>query len=215
MPPKPKFTREQVINAAYELAAESGIDTVVAREVAKKLNTTTTPIFTYFDSMDALKNEVRERAIIECAEYLRGSIKYYPAFKEFGLRWIRYAKNNPHLYSLIFFDKGSRTVFDKDISKELSDTRSLMIDEIVATFGINREDSGVLFDNMYIFAQGIASMIIFDVYDFPEEELSKRFTTISASYVAASKIMDGNLIEKQIKYMMDNSSRMPILKEEV
>ena len=48
MPPKPKFTREQLVDAAFELVREQGVDALVARELAKRLNTTTTPIFTFF-----------------------------------------------------------------------------------------------------------------------------------------------------------------------
>ena len=39
MPPRPKYTREEIIRAAYELTREKGIDAVAAREVGKRLNT--------------------------------------------------------------------------------------------------------------------------------------------------------------------------------
>ena len=43
MPPKPKYTKEEIVNAAYELTREKGIDAVVAREVGKRLHLRKTP----------------------------------------------------------------------------------------------------------------------------------------------------------------------------
>ena len=37
MPPKPKYTREEIVNAAFEMTREGGIQSVVARELGKKL----------------------------------------------------------------------------------------------------------------------------------------------------------------------------------
>ena len=62
MPPKPKYTKEEIIQAAFELTREKGIDAVVAREVGKRLNTSSSPIFTVWSSMEQLKGEVRQLA---------------------------------------------------------------------------------------------------------------------------------------------------------
>ena len=48
MPPKPKYTRDEVIQAAFELTEAKGILNVTARDVGRRLGTTPTPIFTYF-----------------------------------------------------------------------------------------------------------------------------------------------------------------------
>ena len=59
LPPKPKFTKDEITNAALTVAREKGIGAVSAREVAVVLGTSTRPIFTYYHTMDELKKEVR------------------------------------------------------------------------------------------------------------------------------------------------------------
>ena len=86
MPPKARFTREKIEDAAYQLTREKGLEAVAAREVAKSMGMTVTPIFTYFAGMDELKSCVKDRARREFVDYLRGSLDYFPAFKEFGMR---------------------------------------------------------------------------------------------------------------------------------
>ena len=44
LPPKPKFTKEEITNAALTVAREKGIAAVSAREVALVLGTSTRPI---------------------------------------------------------------------------------------------------------------------------------------------------------------------------
>lgn len=46
MPPKVRFTKERIEEAAYQLTKERGFEAIAAREVARSLGMTVTPIFT-------------------------------------------------------------------------------------------------------------------------------------------------------------------------
>ena len=52
MPPKAKYTREEIIDKAFEMTRKNGIDSVVARELGKELGTSSSPIFTAFKNME-------------------------------------------------------------------------------------------------------------------------------------------------------------------
>ena len=39
MPPRPKFTRDELIKGALELAREGGLEAIVARNLGNKMNT--------------------------------------------------------------------------------------------------------------------------------------------------------------------------------
>ena len=102
MPPKPKYTKEAIVNAAYELTREKGIDAVVAREIGKRLNTSASPIFTVWNSMEKLREDVWRLAKQKYQEYMADIFDYTPAFKEFGMRWVGFAAEEPNLYRLLF-----------------------------------------------------------------------------------------------------------------
>ena len=59
MPPKVKFSREEILSAAYELVRKNGKDALSARSLASALGVSTAPIFTAFESIDALTDAVR------------------------------------------------------------------------------------------------------------------------------------------------------------
>ena len=48
MPPKAKVTKDMIIDAAFEVARESGVENINARTVAKKLNCSTQPVMYHF-----------------------------------------------------------------------------------------------------------------------------------------------------------------------
>ena len=58
MPPIPKYTKEEITLIAFNMVKEKGYDMLTARDLAKKLGTSTRPIFTAFENMDALKKEI-------------------------------------------------------------------------------------------------------------------------------------------------------------
>lgn len=62
MPPKVKFRKEEIVQAALDVARVKGADGVTARDIAAQLGVSTRPIFTYFNTMDEVKTAVRQAA---------------------------------------------------------------------------------------------------------------------------------------------------------
>ena len=75
MPPKSKFTREEIINAALMIATEKDISSVTARAIGEKLNSSARPIFTVFKSMEEVTAEVKKAAKTIYNEYIKEVLK--------------------------------------------------------------------------------------------------------------------------------------------
>ena len=54
MGPKVKFTREQIIDAAFEIARTEGIDSITMRKIAEKMGSSVAPIYVNFNNVDEL-----------------------------------------------------------------------------------------------------------------------------------------------------------------
>ena len=91
MPPKPKFTKEEIVFAAKEIVREKGLSALTAREVAEKLGSSPRPIFTVFRNMKELQEAVSESAMRDFNARLRRAADFTPAFKEVGMQMIRFA----------------------------------------------------------------------------------------------------------------------------
>lgn len=62
MPPKTIFTKEQLIDAAFEITNEEGFDSITIRRVAKMLNNSIAPIYANFKDVNKLKSEVVKKS---------------------------------------------------------------------------------------------------------------------------------------------------------
>ena len=55
MPPKPKITKEMILTAVLKITQEIGFEAVNASSIAERLQCSTRPIFTCYESMEELK----------------------------------------------------------------------------------------------------------------------------------------------------------------
>lgn len=117
MPPKPKFTVEEVLDAALAIVRESGEEALTARSLGTALNSSTRPLFTLFDSMDDLKNRLAEGPVRELFwRYYEGFSSTGPAFKRFGLMLVSFAADEPNLFRFLFISDHGKDLSLKDWS---------------------------------------------------------------------------------------------------
>lgn len=192
MPPKARFTRERIEEAAYQLAKEKGFEAIAAREVAKSLGMTVTPIFTYFSGMEELKIAVRDRVRREFEDFLRGSLDYFPAFKEFGARWMRYAAENPNFYRLLVASGEPLGSVD-DLLYLIRDTVDPITQEIADTFSISQKDARGILRHMVIYANGLCSFLMQESCTMTVEELSDSSSQVCLALAARARLLDGSL----------------------
>ena len=55
MPPKVKFTKDEIVAAALRVARTKGAADVTTRDIGAELGVSTRPIFTYFNTMDEVR----------------------------------------------------------------------------------------------------------------------------------------------------------------
>ena len=102
MPPKAKFSRQEIIEAAVRITREKGINAVTAREVGAVLGVSSRPLFTYFDTVDALKREVYVYAKNVYKEYVANGLKMDIPALGVGQQYLKFAREDPELYKYLF-----------------------------------------------------------------------------------------------------------------
>jgi AcrR family transcriptional regulator len=104
LPPRTRYTRPLILDAALALTRAEGIDALSARSVAGALGCSTAPIFTHFASMEALHEAVLDAAIDHFVAAIEGPAQAEdpdPLFAA-GLGWLRFAAEEPRLYEALF-----------------------------------------------------------------------------------------------------------------
>lgn len=104
MPPACRFTREQIVAAALAITRERGFDAVTARAIADTLHSSSKVIFSAFSGMDDLLAATIDAADAQyraySADFVRDSAD--PPYKAVGTAYIRFARNEPNLFQLLY-----------------------------------------------------------------------------------------------------------------
>ncbi len=173
MPPKFKFTKEEIINNALAIVREGGASALTARALGERLGASSKPIFGQFQSMEELQREVMNAANALYEEYLKTDMSEgrYPPYKASGMAYIRFASEERELFKLLFMR--DRT------GEEIPDGREELkpiIDIIVKNLGICEEDAYMLHLQMWIYVHGIATMIATSYLNWDTEFVSHSLT---------------------------------------
>ena len=188
MPPKFKFKREEIVEAAVNLTRRGGVDAVTARGIAGELGVSTQPIFTCFKNMEEAKGEVRIYAEKLCHSYLKKGVEAPIPFFGFGMAYIRFAKEESELYKILFInpDKKGESMLDT-----LSGILSIVINSIEKTYRFNEKESKRLFRDLWLAAHSIATLCVGGICPFSDEEIAKILTGFSVSICKSIKEIKG------------------------
>lgn len=173
MPPKAKYTREEIISKAFEMTRQKGIDAVVARELGKELGTSSSPIFTAFKNMEELQKEVRKVAMREFEAYVRDAVNYTPAFKYVGLKMIEFAMKEPKLFQLLYMREHDGSQTYAMLIEELGDTVEVCIELIRKDYGLTRAEAEMVFRQVWLHTFGICVLVAGRVCRMTPEEISE------------------------------------------
>ena len=172
MPRKALFSKEEIIEKAFQLVREKGQEALTARELGTCLGTSSRPIFTLFNSMDEVRNEIREKAREYFNEYMSDALNYTPAFKEYGKRIVLFAHTEKHLFQLIFLAPEAK-------SNGVDQVAMTCLDAMTRDYQISQEDSMLLLGQCWTFACGLATLIMTGALDYDEamvnEALGRQF----------------------------------------
>ena len=188
MAPKNKYTKDEMIAAAVNVVRKKGIGGLTAKTMAEELGTSTQPVFTYFSSMDELKGEVRVSAERIYSEYaLKGLGKKVPFFG-FGVQYIKFAKEEPELYRLIFLTPSDGKNGALEAMRHSCGEVSGWLERI---YNISREQAERYFRDMWLVVHSIATLSVTGGCPYSDDEIGKILTGFSVSLCMAIKEIDG------------------------
>ncbi len=159
MPPIPKISKKMILEKGMLIIQSEGIENLNVRNIANKLNCSTQPIMYYYKNMDILKEELYNRADEYHSNYLMMIEQNKNPLLGIGLRYIKFAVEERNLFKFLFqSDKFSKFNF-KDLINNNEKELDAIFEVIQKVANLTRAQSKNLFENIFISAHGIASLI--------------------------------------------------------
>lgn len=187
MPPKSKFTKKEIVAAALEIVEKQGEEALTARSLGAALGSSARPIFTVFESMEEVQEEVISAAKQIYAQCVAKGLEETPAFKGVGKAYINFAAERPRLFRLLFMKEAQKVPDLKNVLISLEDGYDKILGSIEESYGFGEDTALKLYRHMWIYSHGIAVLIVTGVCAFSAEEISDMLTEVCSSLIIKYK----------------------------
>lgn len=173
MPKKPTTTKEAMIEGAFRLIREKGHEFLTARNLAASLGCSTQPIMYQFPNLDVLRDLAYRKADAFHSEYILAG----GDLLEIGLRYIRFAEEEPRLFRFLF-QSGRFAGFSlEDLIRapEMADLLSAMC----AEEGLDADSAVAFFEPLVAVVHGYASLIANNAMNYDPEAIRRALVLIA------------------------------------
>lgn len=178
MPPRAKFTKEQIVNAALDMIRENGTSELTARALGKRLGSSACPIFTVFDNMEEVLTETVQAAKALYNSYVEEGLKAMPAFKGVGMQYLNFAVREPKLFQLLFMTEQTQNPTMENVLPVIDDNYPVILKSVKECYDLTQYDAEKLYRHLWVYTHGIAALIATNMCTFTPEETGKMLTEV-------------------------------------
>jgi AcrR family transcriptional regulator len=153
MPPKFKFTREQIIDTAFDIVREKGWDCLTTRLLAEKLGSSARPIYSYFSFMAELEEEIVKKGVDLLYTYMIKKRTDNP-WHDHGIGYVLFAMEEKCLFRSINDEK--HLFLYKKYGDVIWDTLTATLSDYLPFQGLSEEQVYQIQLHRWLFAHGLA-----------------------------------------------------------
>ena len=187
MPPKAKFTREEIIDAAFEIVRREGAEALTARSLGARLFSSPRPIFTVFKSMDEVQSEVERKGRRLYESYEDADMGRGNAFKGSGIGYIRFAADEPKLFQLLFMKEMKEVPNPEKVLQRLDGYYEKILSAVEREYGFDRKTAERVYLHMWLYSHGIAVALATKICTFTSGQISDMLTDVCSGLIAKIK----------------------------
>ncbi|CAM3517506.1 MULTISPECIES: TetR/AcrR family transcriptional regulator [Paenibacillus] len=185
MAPKPKFTKQDIILAAFDIARAEGLDSVSIRKVADRLGCSIAPIYVNFADAEELLQRVVEHALHVAKQMITGQRTGQP-FRDIGMASLRFAREFPLLYRDLIMKNNP---YMKHNEEQLNEVVELMKED-PGLAGFSGEELRALLIKMQTFQTGLSVMVANDLFttSVNEEQVMAMMNEAAEDFIRAARL---------------------------
>ncbi|MCF1622518.1 TetR/AcrR family transcriptional regulator [Tetragenococcus koreensis] len=170
---KKTITRDQILEAAYEVVAKEGFSRFTARNIAAKMKCSTQPIYLEFKNMDDLKQALLK----EIFDYLAAEVlpKEHSGDKlvDLGFNYIEFATKEKKLYKALYLEEN---LGDKSIQKVSFDYFVKLVQQDPEYKDLPEDKLSSLYTGFWIIVTGLAALTSANIMKPTDKEINVLLT---------------------------------------
>lgn len=187
MPPKAKFSKDEIIDAAFSIVKEEGFTALTARSLGSKLGSSARPIFTVFQSMEEVQQEVMNASKVLYNQYIDKGLSHTLAFKGVGMQYIQFAAEEPKLFQILFMTEQSGAPNLNSVLTLIDENYKQILTSIQEGYDLDDSNAERLYKHLWIYTHGIATLCATKMCTFSKDEIDRMLTEICIGQIKEIK----------------------------
>ena|SRR5690625_2545290 len=186
MPPKNKFSKEEIIDAAFHIADTEGIDSMTIRKVADQLGSSIAPIYVNFKDVEELKSAVVKK-VADVSRHMLNEQNTGNPFSDIGFASLRFANEHSILFRDFVMKQNDYLLdYDQEMGAELLD----QMKKDPELEGFTDEELTTILFKMRAFQMGLSVMVANGL--LPEkldmEKMKEMLDSVAEDVVTAARL---------------------------
>lgn len=187
VPPKAKFTKQEIIDAAMQIVRREGFSALTARALGTELGSSARPIFTIFQNMEEVQQSVVVAAKELYAEYVERGLSEELPFKGVGTQYILFSIEEPKLFQLLFMAEQEQVPDLSGVLSLIDENYDKILRSIEKGYGLRGTSAEKLYQHLWIYTHGIATLCATRMCRFTGSEISEMMTEVFTGIMAKMK----------------------------
>lgn len=159
MPPRKQFSKEQIVEAAFEIAKAEGISGLTMRKVAERLGSSVAPIYVNFKDAAALEAAVVQR-VFALGREMMAQAYTGDRLLDIGIAGVKFAREYSVLFRELMLTKNG---YMDEYQPSLGDDVVRQMAAAPELDGFTHDEIMTMFLKLRIFQTGLSTMVANDL----------------------------------------------------
>ena len=181
MPKKTHLTRDDFLETAFDMVRKNGWKKLSITAVAKHMGCSTMPVYTHFENLETLKDEVVKKGWDLVNAY---ESKQYTgdAWIDQSIGYVYFARDHPPLFACLL--DGRNLALERRMLQEHWEFLTSLLSDYPGFEGLGREQCRVIRYSRAMFTQGVATTVSKGLGKLlTDDEAIKKYMTASSQAI--------------------------------
>lgn len=169
MPAVVELSKDRIVKVAVKMVNESGWGSVNARSLAARLKVSTKPLYRIYANMDEIKEDIYKEISRQYDEFLTSRIDSKKALLTLCIAYVEFALEYKNLFISLFLSNNLKWKSIENVLDEKWNQSTII--NLVNKHGYSFEEAKNLFMNMWLYANGLATLIVTNDITMDDQEV--------------------------------------------
>ena len=172
MPATIELSKEHIVKVAVKMVNDNGWDSINARSLAKKLGVSTKPLYRIYNNMDEIKEDIYKEISRQYDEFITSRVDNKKALITLFIAYVEFAQEYKNLFISLFLSNNLKWQSFENVLDEKWNQSTII--NLVNKHGYSFDEAKTLFMNLWLYANGLATLIATNEIKVDEKEILVR-----------------------------------------